>query len=509
MSANRRDFIKFVVAGAVAAGCPVDSHLLAATSESKPIVDGENNTICHQVRDGKVFSRPPVSAHHDAVIVGGGMSGLTSAYLLQNRDFLLLEKEPHWGGNAYPMAYEGQVYATGAAFIWKDENAFPLAQELGLEPLPVDNWDGTIIKGEFIPDTWGEGLNHLPYPASVRQSFAKFKREMLAIDIRARANELFGVSLATFLTGYAPELKQWWDGYGPSNWGATSEDSAALLAIAEMQSFAGKDRRDLRHTWPGGIGALSKRLAEILKAKFADRMFSNATVIAVSPQKSEVHVTYFEGGALKTVAAKTVIMATPKFITRRIVEGMPEAQSEAMHQIHYIPYAVVNLIFDKQVFNKGYDNWCPGNRFTDFIVADWVIRKQPGYQPKYNILTCYTPMAEDDRGYLLTEPSARKIAHNVLQDFQKLFAGSDIDPLEVHIYRRGHPMYKSTPKLFTEVQPIVRHPMERVFFANTDSQGPESSTSEAIVAARRVVKEVEHRLAGKPGLPKESAAMAG
>jgi len=238
-------------------------------------------------------------------------------------------------------------------------------------------------------------------------------------------------------------------------------------------------------------------------------MFSNATVVAVSPQKSEVHVTYFEGGALKTVAAKTVIMATPKFITRRIVEGMPEAQSEAMHQIHYIPYAVVNLIFDKQVFNKGYDNWCPGNRFTDFIVADWVIRKQPGYQPKYNILTCYTPMAEDDRGYLLTEPSARKIAQNVLQDFQKLFVGSDIDPLEVHIYRRGHPMYKSTPKLFTEVQPIVRHPMERVFFANTDSQGPESSTSEAIVAARRVVKEVEHRLAGKPGLPKESAAMAG
>ena len=85
MSANRRDFIKFVVAGAVAAGCPVDSHLLAATSESKPIVDGENNTICHQVRDGKVFSRPSVSAHHDVVIVGGGMSGLTSAYLLQNR----------------------------------------------------------------------------------------------------------------------------------------------------------------------------------------------------------------------------------------------------------------------------------------------------------------------------------------------------------------------------------------------------------------------------------------
>ena len=133
-------------------------------------------------------------------------------------------------------------------------------------------------------------------------------------------------------------------------------------------------------------------------------------------------------------------MATPKFITRRIVQGLPEKQSDAMHQIHYIPYPVVNLIFDKPVFNKSYDTWCPGNTFTDFIVADWVVRNQPGYKQKYNIISCYTPMKEDDRGYLLAESSTRKIAANVLRDFQKLFPGSNVDPIEVHIYRRGHPL---------------------------------------------------------------------
>jgi hypothetical protein len=106
-------------------------------------------------------------------------------------------------------------------------------------------------------------------------------------------------------------------------------------------------------------------------------------------------------------------------------------------------------------------------------------------------------MSEDDRGSLLTESGARKKAASVLDDFQKLFPGSNVDPIEVHIYRRGHPLYMSTPGLYTKVQPLARQPMDRVFFANTDSEGSESTTSKGIMAARRAVKEAENRLAGK------------
>jgi len=503
MTTNRRDFIKFVVAGSVAAGCPIDLSLLAAETP-QPEVDGEDNRICHQVRDGKVFARPPVSAHHDVVIVGGGVSGMTAAYLLRNRDFLLLEKEPHWGGNAYLMEYQGNAYATGSAFLAKSEYAYSFAKEIGLEPLPINDRDSTIIKGEWIANTWAEGLDKLPYPASVREGFKKFKKDMLAIDLAKRGTELYNTPFSDFMKGYPPEVKQWWDNYGPSNWGATTEDTAAALGIGEMQEIGGDTIPDF-YTWPGGLGVITKKLAEILQPKFADRMQAGATTVAVIPDNKEVQVTYMQGAELKTVAAKAVIMATPKFITRRIVQGLPDKQSDAMHQIRYIPYAVVNLIFDKPVFNKSYDTWCPGNTFTDFIVADWVIRNQPGYQQKYNILTFYTPMSEDDRGSLLTESGTRRKAVSVLDDFQKLFPGSNVDPIEVHIYRRGHPLYMSTPSLYTKVQPLVREAMDRVFFANTDSEGPESTTSKAIMAARRAVKEAESRMAGAPK-PKQTAA---
>jgi hypothetical protein len=330
----------------------------------------------------------------------------------------------------------------------------------------------------------------------------------LAIDVPRRSQELFAVPFSNFLKDYPNEIKQWWDTYGPSNWGATTEETAAAIGIFELQYISGEKRKDDRYTWPGGLGAITKKIAEIIEPHFSEHMQLGATTVAVVPDKQNVLVTYMQGAELKTVAGKAVIMATPKFITRRIVEGLPAKQSAAMQQIHYIPYAVVNLIFDRPVFNKGYDTWCPGNRFTDFIAADWVIRNQPGYKQKYNVLTCYTPLRQEERGLLLTEAGARGVAGEVLRDFQKLFPGANVDPIEVHIYRRGHPLYMSMPGLYTQVQPVARAPMERVFFANTDSEGPVSSTGSGITAARRAVKEAESRIAGKP-LPNKTVALRG
>lgn len=496
MTPNRREFLKFVVAGSMAAGCPVNLTLFEAAGAPKPDVDGDHYKVCHEVRDGHVFARPPISKRYDIVIVGGGASGLSAAYFLRQHDFLLLEKESHWGGNAYLEEYLDQAYATGSAFDMKGSPSDHLARELGLTLLPINSPDPSIINGKWIPDTWGAGLDELPYSDSVRESFKRLRKDLLTLDTTRNAELLDSEPLSKYLKGYAPEIKKWWDGYGLSNWGANSDDTSAFVAVAEFKDMVNLAKSDPRVTLPGGNGALTQKLADTLLPQFSDRMVADATIVAVEPEKNDVRVAYVKDGSVHAVGAKLVIMATPKFITWRILSGLPGDQLDAMQSFRFCPYPVINMIFEKPFYTRAYDTWCPGNTFTDFIVADWVMLKQPGYRSKNGILSFYTPYSELKRNDLLQIETCRRIALNALRDFHKLQPDFDAVPLEIHFFRRGHPMFVPRPEMYSKIIPRARKPLERVFFANTDSVGPVSDISNAVEISRRGAEWAEKRLAG-------------
>ncbi len=75
----------------------------------------------------------------------------------------------------------------------------------------------------------------------------------------------------------------------------------------------------------------------------------------------------------------------------------------------------------------------------------------------------------------------------------------NVDPIEVRIYRRGHPMFMSVPGQYTVNRIAAAQPMDRIYFGNADSGGPESLTSEAIRLSKVGSEWLDLVLAGKPG----------
>jgi monoamine oxidase len=500
MSHSRRDFIKFIVAGSVASGCPIEKAFLAEPEgrSSGSLVEGEHFEVCHRVRDGHSFVKPDATRKVDIAIIGGGIAGLSAAYFLRGKDWLLLEKEEHFGGNAYQEEYEGQAFSTGSAYDFRDSFCDHLAKEIGLHLLPIDMPDPTIDNGAYTPDTWRSGLRQLPYSKATIASFKKFSEDILKMDPRKDLMELDSKPFTEITGAYAPEIAKWWDAYGPSNWGALTAETTAFIGVVDAQYLI-KGEDSTRVILPGGLGCVSHKLVEVMKPKYDERMIGGATVVSVTPEADAVHISYEREGKFFGATAKVALMCTPKFITSRIVAGLPKDQKQAMDRMRYAPVPMINMIFDKPVYRKGYDNWCPGNSFTDFIVADWTIRNQPGYKPKHEILTFYSTLRESERSLLLDEADCKTFAGKVLRDFQKLLPEFRVDPIEIRLYRRGHAMMMAVPGQYTKNRMIASRPMDRIFFGNSDSGGPESLSTEAVRISHAAAEWAELVLAGKPG----------
>jgi oxygen-dependent protoporphyrinogen oxidase len=54
---------------------------------------------------------------YDTVIIGGGIAGLTAAYMLRDKNFLLLEKEDRFGGRIWTEKINEATYNIGTQYL--------------------------------------------------------------------------------------------------------------------------------------------------------------------------------------------------------------------------------------------------------------------------------------------------------------------------------------------------------------------------------------------------------
>lgn len=496
MRISRRSFIRWVLGSAAASACPFPPAASGAPAGIPPgRLGGEANEVCHRVRDGEMGRWPEPSKTVDVAVVGGGPSGLAAADELQDLDFLLLEKEGHVGGNAYAESWEGRLYSTGAAWasIFSPE-VEALFKRWKFDLKPIRGLDPACFEGTWIKDFWdgrpdSPSIDKLPYPEDVKRSFRDFCRELQALDLDKDAEELDRRPFAEFLSGRAPQLKAYWDGFGPSNWGCTTEETSAYLGLQAAKQWP----REQRYTWEGGMGIASRRIYEHLSERARGRVWLNTTVTRVRRRKDRVWVSFIRDGKHEAVAARAVVMAAPKYIAKFLVEDLPDDQKAAMGSIQYAPFPVYNLCFDRVVYNQGYDNWVVGARhFTDFVQADWVTYADGGDLDRRQVLTMYAPRPERERRDLLDDGKTLAKAQAAVEELLALFPSWTESLAEVRIYRRGHPLPKATPGYHTRLQPLASRDLPPVYFAHSDSMGEISDVAYAglagVAAARKAVR---------------------
>ena len=508
-SCDRRNFIKTVIVGSAGfgVGCNWKGSFGAASvpHTSRPSFELRSETFeyCHEVRDSVPLHAPKPSRSVDVVVVAGGLSGLTAAYRLRDRNVLLLEKEPQVGGNARSDSWEGIQYPIGASYTHSGSSPMALYHEIGLAPIRRVAGSGSAIacyKGQKILDPWGDGFKQVHPEAAA--SLAQFKKDVYAIDVEAHKAKLDAIVFRDMLKPYDPAVVKWMDIHG--EWlGGSSGEVSAYAGILFARYFLGESlgvllsqkRKDDEHfQFVGGLGPASDALARRIEEAGVGRILVNATVYRVqNTDAGDVLVSYMHQAEPVTVRARACIVAAPKLIAARIVTGLPALQKEAMLAFRYIAYTTVVAGFPEMVIRD------PSGRMLDEpLVGTWSladIGHQSTHDPKAkSAVRAILPLGGERRPALLTDDGARDVAYEFADYLERYYPGSRERILEMRVYRRGHNWFTPVRHFVTRLQPAAAQPVGRVAFAHADSVGIISDSDWAVIAGNRAAEQVHHML---------------
>lgn len=516
---TRRALLKSAVAAGGAAAAGSAAFLFRKPRPISGQFVDRSADVGHAIRDGAAASANLERRRIPAVIVGGGIAGLSAAWRMKKsgfEEFALLELEESAGGNSRSGANAVSAYPWGAHYVPVPDRTIPLVAELFTElgVLRDGRWDARHVSRAplsrlFIRGEWIPGLEpDASAPSSQAEQFRRFWdridyfRHGGEFTIPARRPDatawLDSISMRSWMVaeGFHDARLRWYVDYAcRDDYGCSYRQASAWAGV---HYFAARPEHDLGFlTWPEGNGWIVKRLKKIV----APQLHTGCPVTRIDRQGRRLRVLT----PSVVYECEAVVFAAPTFLAPYLMPWITD-QLPSLGAFRYSPWYTANLTLDRPPRESGaprsWENILYGSDGLGYVIAthqDIAAPESP------TVWTYYRAMARLDprtaRLSLLDAPwETRK--EEVLSDLEQAHPDLRSCVSRMDVMRIGHGMIRPEVGFLTSSERRRVAEMDGpVQFANSDLSGIsifEEAQHRGVRAADRVLCRLGFDTLGEP-----------
>jgi monoamine oxidase len=480
----------------------------ATDTEKKP---AEENQTAH----AETADKPNEQQEVDVLIVGGGLSGLSTAYQLKKSgiSYRILELAPRVGGRVRTGSYPEKLHAeVGLAEFWDGNPALEIVKELKVPMERVDTGlssfiaDGKVypFKGktnqEFIASllnpeeykrwqAWDAKMEKLLHEVEAGHASGQMPQELQALKALSFADwlkkeNLPPLGLKLIHAVLAPEV------------GTPLERISALDGIAEWHLFVGKG------AMPNHVVGGNQNLTEAIATHIGKEHISlntQVTNVVDGPEGVEIRAVDTSNFKNKTFKAKHAVLAIPlyRLFELQFRPRLGDQIYQAIHSQSWGAYFTAHVILDKAAEKY----WTiDGANALPLLTGGplGVIYPGQGSGDGKHVLINLLITGDFAEGYNARTGSFDDVQKQIEAEFEKTFPGIGSQIRKFTFFRYHPRAIASWPvgrSRFDELSNGLRKAHGHLYFGGDFTES--SHSDGAVIAAQRVSKQIAEVLGKK------------